>query len=79
MGVNDIRRNFQHQVNTINDILRKNVHNYNYTFIDNSNIQQQHLQKDGLHLRFEGSDILGNNFIDALKLRSHPSAFNNFY
>ena len=83
-GVNDIlvssltvRHNFHHRINTINEILRNNARLFNHTFIDNSNIQQHHLQKDDLHLRSEGTDILGNDFIDAWKLRCPQSAFNS--
>lgn len=83
MGINEtfvsgltVRRGYHHQIKVINEILHKKAGTCNFTFIDNSNIRSQHLRNDGLHLEYEGTCILANNFIDAL---NNVSIFNSFY
>ena len=34
-----------------------------FTFIDNDNITEQHLWKDGIHLKENGKNILANNYL----------------
>ena len=42
---------------------------YNFHYINNSNINTNiHLDMSGLHLSFEGTFILGSNFVDAIAL-----------
>ena len=40
--------------------------NTSFHFIDNSNIEKEHLWKDGLHLNRSGRDLLMNNFLRSL-------------
>ena len=83
LGVNEVlvsgltvRHGYMNQVNNINNMLKQNAGNFDYTFIDNSNIQRHHLHKDGLHPHVKGMEILANNFINAL---NYKSIFNSFY
>ena len=81
-GVNEIyvsgltvRRGFYHRIKAINELLQKKSGTYSYSFIDNSNIRDHHLRNDGLHLEYEGTCILANNFIDALNYVSILTLF----
>ena len=71
-----VRHRYSKQVDNINYMLKQNAGNYDYIFIDNSNIQSHHLCKDGLHLHDKGMELLANNFINAL---NYKSIFNSFY
>ena len=73
LGVNEIfvsgltvRKGYFKKVKIINNILVQNAKKFNFTFIDNSDIQGHHLHHDGLHLEYDGTCILANNFIDHL-------------
>ena len=46
----------------IGGICREN----NFNFIDNSNITEKHLFKDGLHLLYPGKVIVANNIINRI-------------
>ena len=71
-----VRHRYSKQVDNINYMLKQNAGNFDYVFIDNSNIQNHHLCKDGLHLHDKGMELLANNFINAL---NYKSIFNSFY
>ena len=47
----------------VNDILSLKCTNAKLGFIDNSNITKQHLNGSGLHLNFQGTLALANNFL----------------
>ena len=57
---------YQEKVNIINNFIRENAHLKNYTYIDNANIKARHLWKDKLHHNIEGTNILENNFLQAI-------------
>ena len=54
----------------LNEILREMCYDAGYNFVDNDNITHDHLFQDGVHLNYEGNDILTNNFLHSL---------NNYY
>ena len=60
------RRNFQNDINNLNDILWSNELNKEYTYINNGNIEISHIWRDNIHLTDNGTKILANNFIDAI-------------
>ena len=81
-GVNNVfvssltcRPAYQRKVDEINQLLHDYAGTLNYTFIDNSHIEKQHLWKDLLHLNDQGTINLACNFLDAL----NNSPYNNFY
>ena len=53
-------------IGEINIILRQLCEEYNFKYVDNSNIFKSDLWKDGLHLLDDGLTKLGNNFINAI-------------
>lgn len=50
----------------LNNLLQDMCYDLGYIYIDNDNITHDHLFNDGVHLNFEGSDILSNNFLHSL-------------
>ena len=46
----------------LNDILKGESKNHGFIYIDNSNIDMNHVQSDGVHLTYEGSNILRDNY-----------------
>ena len=50
----------------INTLLKDMCVELGYFFINNDNIDHQHLCRDGVHLTNEGSDILGLNYLHSL-------------
>ena len=54
------------KVNEINNILKQRCLSENFIFISNEDIRREHLWKDGIHLLDVGTDILSQNFINAL-------------
>ena len=57
------RQSYQREINEVNKLLVYYAGIYNYTYIDNSCIRNEHLWKDGLHLNNEGISILAENYI----------------
>ena len=51
----------------VNELLVSQCRLYNFTYIDNSDINLDCLQRDGVHLNEEGTDLLANNYLDCLK------------
>ena len=81
-GINEIfvsgitcRPRYQNKIDNINKLLKDNTREYNYSFIDNSDIQEKHLWKDKLHLNEQGMINLACIFLDAL---NHHSLDNNY-
>ena len=58
-------RFFNTRISNINKILYDLCHQNGFIFIDNTNIDSSYL-KDGLHLNFDGNDLLKQNFLQAL-------------
>ena len=53
----------------VNTILKTKCIENSLNFIDNSNISiNKHLNGSGLHLNFNGTVRLANNFLDAIKV-----------
>ncbi|XP_057314887.1 uncharacterized protein LOC130656060 [Hydractinia symbiolongicarpus] len=50
-------------IKSLNHILENEAKKYGYIFIDNSNIMESNLWKDGLHLMESGKVLLANNFL----------------
>ena len=72
-GVNEIfvsgltiRPYYQDKIKELNNLLKANEQEFNYKFIDNSDIVERHLWKDNLHLNEQGTINLACNFLDAL-------------
>ena len=57
------RPEFQWKIDDINNLLQDNSVRYNYVFIDNGNINENHLKRDQLHLNHQGTILLTNNFL----------------
>ena len=57
----------QKRCEELNKVLENLCKINNFIFIDNSNIHTGHLY-DGVHLNDEGTSILANNYLDALKI-----------
>ena len=77
LGVNKVyvsgilfRPAYKNKINEINRIIELNASTHDYIFIDNSNIQLEHLWRDKVHLNDKGTVLLANNFIDILNERS---------
>ena len=63
-GVPIRRKQFiQERCTQLNNILMEFCKSRGYTFIDNGNIDLTHVQSDGTHLNYEGSDLLANNYL----------------
>ena len=82
-GVNEVfvsgvtlNPNHQSQIRVLNGLLRENTGMYNYVFIDNSDIEEEHLWKEQLHLNNKGTNRLACHFLDCLNEGKH---FNSFY
>ena len=54
--------------NATNTILKSECQFYNILFIDNSNIQKQHLNGSKLHLNYKGTVALAANLLDYVKI-----------
>ena len=71
-----LRPAYQIKVDQINKLLHEYADEFNYKFIDNSDIQRRHLWKDLLHLNDQGTINLACNFLDSLNKHFY---YNNFY
>ena len=58
--------NHQSQIRVLNGLLKENTGMYNYVFIDNSDIEEEHLWKDQLRLNNKGTIRLACNVLDRL-------------
>ena len=57
---------YEEKADLVNEKL-KNICNQNsIDYIDNSNLRDSHLSRDGLHLNFKGTLALGDNFVNAI-------------
>ena len=50
----------------LNDILQSLCSFNNFTFINNSDINEEHLHSDGVHLNDDGTKLLADNYLRAL-------------
>ena len=50
----------------LNALLKDMCYDLGYIYIDNNNIEHEHLFNDGVHLNQEGSYILAKNILHAL-------------
>ena len=57
---------YREKANSVNKKLKALCKKNSVEFIDNSNIIESHLSRDGLHLYFKGTVALGQNFINAI-------------
>ena len=57
------RPEFQWKIDDINKLLQDNSVRYSYVFINNGNINENHLKRDQLHLNHHGTILLTNNFL----------------
>ena len=85
-GVNDVfvssvinRPSFQSKVDELNRYLDANAREHNFTFIDNSNIQEIHLWRDKVHLNNKGIMLLANNFLNILNCNDTNSGYDKFF
>ena len=69
-GINNVfisslvcRPTYQNTIDEVIRILKLNAETHRYIFIDNFNITNKHLYKDGTHLNKTGLNILANNFL----------------
>ena len=51
------------RINNINNILEEQCHKCDFIFINNNEINDEHLWKDGIHLKENGKVLLARNFI----------------
>ena len=83
-GVNQVyvsgitcRPEYQVNIDAINHLIEMNAVNFNYTYINNSNITYEHLwRRDNLHLNNEGINLLKFNFLNYL---NRHLTFNSTY
>ena len=61
----------------LNTILQEQCENHGFTFIQHKNINTSHLMKDGVHLTYEGSDLLRDNYLFYLNSMKWDVMFNN--
>ena len=75
-GVRDIfvgsvpvrRRQFRNELlNKLNTAIQSLCHQHKFIYIDNNEISVNHLF-DGVHLNTEGTKILANNYLDAIRM-----------
>ena len=76
LGINDIfiggvpvrRRQYSHELlHKLNSSLRTLCEQHDFIYIDNSGITERHLF-DGVHLNPDGTKILANNYLDAIRV-----------
>ena len=58
----------QHKVQQVNDYLKIKSSKVNLGFVDNNNLNREHFNPTGIHLNFKGSEVLANNFINAINV-----------
>ena len=82
-GVNDIfvsgltyNPHHQPQIKALNELLKNSAASFNFTFIDNPDIEERHLWKDKLHLNTQGTISLARNFLHFL---NRDSFYDGFY
>ena len=52
----------QSRCRELNELLREECKRHGFIYIDNTNIDMSHVHDDGVHLTFEGSNILRDNY-----------------
>ena len=58
----------QHKVQQVNDYLKIKSSKVNLGFVDNNNLNREHFNPKGIHLNLKGSEVLANNFINAINV-----------
>ena len=53
-------------IRNLNKEIKQLCNRYNFVFIENGNIRNTHLWKDGLHLNDSGITVIASNFISCL-------------
>ena len=66
-GLIPSRKVEEHYISNLNNQLKEICKANTYIFIDNSNITERHLWRDGIHLNDRGKYILANNVLDIFK------------
>ena len=62
-------QNLHRKAMEVNKVLEEECNRYNLYFINNDNIDtKEHLNGGGLHLNFEGSDLLSKNFLESIRI-----------
>ena len=72
------RPQYQDKVDAVNDLLQAYGTHHNYDYIDNSEISEFHLKRDGVHLNPQGVNVLEDNFLYYLN-RPVSSPFVSFW
>ena len=60
------RPSHQAKIDKINELLQYYAGIYRYEYIDNACIKEGHLKRDGVHLNYQGTCLLANNFLSHL-------------
>ena len=60
------------QLHQLNDDLKSLCQRHNFEYIDNSKITLRHLY-DGVHLNTQGTTILADNYLEALRAKCRAS------
>ena len=72
------RPQYQDKVDAVNVLLQAYGTHHGYDYIDNSEISEFHLKRDGVHLNPQGVNILEDNFLYYLN-RPVSSPFVRFW
>ena len=68
-GIVPRRDNLNEKAKEVNILLKDLCCVYNFHFIDNTNVNKDtHLNMGGLHLNYNGTYVLGGNFVNAIRL-----------
>ena len=66
------RPSYQGKIDEINKLLQYYAGIYKYEYIDNSCIKEVHLKRDGVHLNYQGTCLLADNFLTPLNNFIYP-------
>ncbi len=67
-GVTTRRGSFlKKRCEALNQILIELCQRHQFTFIDNGDINDEHLYQDGVHLNEDGTKVLADNYLNALR------------
>ena len=65
------RKGQEEKINALNNSLRFNQTSFGFTYVDNSNITQDDIWKDDIHLNNQGLTKIANNFISVINRNKH--------
>ena len=60
--------NYNEKGKEVNTFLKLKCQELSFTYIDNSNIKPEHLNKSGIHLSQTGSKLLARNYLQAINI-----------